>query len=64
MLFKQLATLRTDAKLFEDVDELLWRGPTDAFDGWAARIGDPRLLERTRKLAATVAAREPVSGGA
>jgi len=54
LLFKDLATLRTDAKLFEDVDELRWRGPTDAFDGWAARIGDARLLERARKLAAGV----------
>jgi 5'-3' exonuclease len=54
LLFKQLATLRTDAKLFEDVDELRWRGPTAAFDGWAARIGDARLLERARKLAPTV----------
>jgi 5'-3' exonuclease len=54
LLFKQLATLRTDAKLFAHVDELLWRGPTDAFDGWAARIGDARLLERATKLAAGV----------
>jgi 5'-3' exonuclease len=54
LLFKQLATLRTDAKLFEDVDELRWRGPTAAFVGWAARIGDARLLERATKLAARV----------
>jgi 5'-3' exonuclease len=52
LLFKQLATLRTDAKLFEDVDELRWRGPTEAFDGWTARIGDARLLDRAKKLAA------------
>jgi 5'-3' exonuclease len=64
LLFKQLATLRTDATLFADVDELLWRGPTDAFDGWAARIDDPRLLERARKLAARVATRDTVSGEA
>src|SRR5215813_7829191 len=31
LLFKRLATLRTDAPLFYDVDELLWRGPTDRF---------------------------------
>jgi 5'-3' exonuclease len=64
LLFKQLATLRTDATLFADVNELLWRGPTDAFDGWAARIDDPRLLERARKLAARVATRDTVSGEA
>jgi 5'-3' exonuclease len=57
LLFKRLATLRTDAKLFTDVDELLWRGPTEAFEAWAARIGDPRLLPRATKVAAEVAAR-------
>src|SRR5207253_2190683 len=31
LLFKKLATLRTDAPLFADVDELEWRGPTAAF---------------------------------
>ena len=31
LLFKKLATLRTDAPLFADVDELRWRGPTDVF---------------------------------
>jgi len=46
LLFKQLATLRTDAPLFRDVDELEWRGPTDAFAAWAQRLGDTRLLDR------------------
>ncbi|HET7039504.1 MAG TPA: 5'-3' exonuclease H3TH domain-containing protein [Gemmatimonadales bacterium] len=44
--FKELATLRTDAPLFDGVDRLEWRGPTEAFAGWAERIGDRRLLER------------------
>jgi 5'-3' exonuclease len=35
LLFKRLATLKTDAPLFRDVDELQWRGPTDAFAAWA-----------------------------
>ena len=47
--FKQLATLKTDAELFSNVDELQWRGPSDAFADWAARMGDPRLLERCLK---------------
>ncbi len=51
LLFKELATLRTDAPLFRDVDQLKWRGPTDAFAGWIERLGDPRLLERSRKAA-------------
>jgi len=49
LLFKHLATLRTDAPLFRDVDELTWRGPTTEFAAWAERMGDPRLLERCLK---------------
>jgi 5'-3' exonuclease len=49
LLFKKLATLRTDAPLFSDVDELQWRGPTGRFSTCAARIGDPRLLARADK---------------
>ena len=39
--FKDLATLRTDAPLFRDVDELRWRGPTDAFAAWTERLETP-----------------------
>jgi 5'-3' exonuclease len=46
ILFKTLATLRTDALLFADVDEMKWRGPTSAFADWATRIDDKRLLAR------------------
>lgn len=49
LLFKKLATLRTDAPLFADVDELAWRGPTPAFAAWAERVRDPRILERSLK---------------
>ena len=49
LLFKRLATLKTDAPLFADVEELRWRGPTDAFPAWVERFGDPRLLERARR---------------
>ena len=51
LLFKDLATLRTDTELFADVDELAWRGPTDAFAETAGDLGDERLL--TRCLAAS-----------
>ena len=50
LLFKDLATLRTEADLFGDVDELRWRGPTAAFAACAERLGEPRLLERCRNL--------------
>jgi 5'-3' exonuclease len=46
LLFKQLATLRTDAELFGNVDELQWRGPREEFAGWTNAIGEGRLLER------------------
>ena len=46
LLFKDLATLRTDARLFGDVDELRWRGPTTGFTAFAEQLGDVRLLER------------------
>ena len=46
LLFKTLATLRTDAAVFVDVDEMKWRGPTPAFTDSAARIDDKRLLLR------------------
>jgi 5'-3' exonuclease len=49
LLFKDLATLRTDARLFGDVDELRWRGPTKAFAACAKHLGDARLLERSLK---------------
>src|SRR5689334_10080731 len=49
LLFKRLATLRTDAPLFADVDELAWRGPTPAFATWADRMHDTRILERSLK---------------
>jgi 5'-3' exonuclease len=51
LLFKTLATLRTDAKLFADVDELQWRGPTVGFADLAEKLGDAKLLERANKLA-------------
>ncbi|HKT59408.1 MAG TPA: 5'-3' exonuclease H3TH domain-containing protein [Gemmatimonadales bacterium] len=46
LLFKYLATLKTDAPLFQDVEELHWTGPTEGFGSWEARIGDKRLSER------------------
>ena len=52
LLFKDLATLRTDTPLFHDVDELRWRGPTGAFAAWVAKLGDARLLERSLKAPA------------
>lgn len=51
LLFKKLATLRTDAKLFKKVDELKWRGPTPSFEKIMKKIGEPRLLTRATDAA-------------
>lgn len=37
-LFRTLATLRTDIPLFENVDELQWKGPTPAFEKLGAQL--------------------------
>lgn len=55
LLFKRLATLRDDAPLFSDVDQLRWRGPTDQFDTWVSKLGDERLAARCQKAAQKVA---------
>jgi 5'-3' exonuclease len=50
LLFKKLATLRTDAPLFKKVETLRWRGATPGFAAWADRMKAPRLLERCQSL--------------
>lgn len=50
ILFKKLATLRTDARLFKKVDELRWKGPTSAFEKFVKEANEPKLLERAKKL--------------
>ena len=49
LLFKKLATLRTDARLFKKIETLRWRGATPAFAAWANRMKAPRLVERCQK---------------
>ncbi len=50
LLFKNLATLRTDAPLFADVEELRWRGPREGFVAWCETIGATRLAVRAATL--------------
>jgi 5'-3' exonuclease len=38
LLFRTLATLRTDIKLFDDIEQLRWIGPKPEFDTLAARL--------------------------
>jgi 5'-3' exonuclease len=51
LLFKRLATLRTDAMLFSEVDQLRWQGPTSAFTEFTSRIEEPRLQKRAKAVA-------------
>lgn len=59
LLFKDLATLRTDAPLFspttgsllKKMDDMRWRGPKSSFASLARKISDERLLARVEKLA-------------
>jgi 5'-3' exonuclease len=55
LLFKNLATLRTDACVFRDIDELRWRGPTKGFAAYAQHMGEARLLARCLKAESTTA---------
>src|SRR5437764_2178989 len=50
LLFKNLATLHTNAPLFKKVETLRWRGATPAFAAWADRMKAPRLLERCDRV--------------
>ncbi len=49
LLFKKLATLRSDAPLFARVEELEWHGPTERFAELSVRLGDARLVQRAAK---------------
>ena len=57
LLFKDLATLRSDEPLFEDVEELRWRGTTPEFAQVAEKIGNASLLKKVRKLEKALASR-------
>ncbi len=50
LLFKKLATLRIDAPLFDDVEDLRWKGATASFRSVAEKIGDERLATRVLDL--------------
>ena len=50
LLFKDLATLRTNEPLFKDVEELRWHGVTPEFAKVAEKMGSERLLTKVKKL--------------
>ncbi len=51
-LFRDLATLRLDAPVFDSVDVIRWTGPRADFDRVAQTLGAPELAARARAIAA------------
>ena len=47
LLFRRLATLRTDISLFDDVDQLRWNGPTPMFEEIGAGLDAARTEKRS-----------------
>ncbi|HWY56257.1 MAG TPA: 5'-3' exonuclease H3TH domain-containing protein [Terriglobales bacterium] len=62
LLFRTLATLRTDIALFDDIDQLRWNGPTAAFDTLAARL-DAAVTEPRRSVRVGSSGRRVVQRG-
>ena len=50
ILFRTLATLRTDIPLFDDIDQLRWNGPRPEYDAIAANL-DAAVTETKRSIA-------------
>jgi len=50
LLFRTLATLRTDMKLFDDVEQLRWSGSKPEFDALAARLDAAKGQSRDAKI--------------
>ena len=59
LLFRTLATLRTDIKLFDDVEQLRWSGPKPEFEALAARLDAAKGESRNGE--ARKSARKPLS---
>lgn len=61
LLFRTLATLRTDEPLFDDVETLRWTRPTELFAAYAMHINAPELIERAERAVDIVNNRSPES---
>jgi 5'-3' exonuclease len=57
LLFRKLAILRADIKLFDSVDELKWKGPTAAFTAIAERLDSSTRGPKLMPALATIASR-------
>src|SRR5207302_1907402 len=59
VLFRDLATLRTDAPIAAAPEDLRWRGPTPAFAEVCRELDAPDLVERANRAARRQAAAAP-----
>jgi 5'-3' exonuclease len=59
LLFKTLATLKEDATLFANVEQIRWQGPTRRFGAVVEKVGDPRLASRAEKALAAAKQESP-----
>jgi len=50
LLFRKLATLRTDVPVFERVEDLRWHGPKPEFERVAGQLGVSTLWDRARRV--------------
>jgi 5'-3' exonuclease len=55
LLFRKLAVLRTDVDVFDDVDELRWKGPRADFEETCMRLNAPDMFKRAKAIAETKA---------
>ena len=51
LMFRTLATLRTDVSVFESIEDLRWRGPNPKFREYCDTMGSPELFTRTTSAA-------------
>ena len=54
LLFRKLATLRTDVPVFDSIEEMRWRGPAPGFQAMCERLKAPDMAERAKRVAAKI----------
>jgi len=57
LLFRDLATLRIDAPVFDTIEDLRWKGPRPDFARLSDRLKMPEVLRRASSAASSVGAR-------
>jgi 5'-3' exonuclease len=54
LLFRKLATLRTDIPLFDDVEQLRWNGPKPEFEAIAAELDGAKTVSREGSIKSSI----------